>query len=279
VQPVFVGDVQGCAAELDELLARARRRFGRRFELWVVGDLVNRGPDSLRALGRVRDLVEQGRARYVLGNHEVGFLRTALGQRAPGPADTLDELLEQPDLDDWVDWIRSRPLIECGTLGDVPFVMVHAALHPDWEPSDARRSLAGARRRLAHAEREVAAALLARSPADDPDRDALARVLSCRSVAPDGGWSPAEPDGGRVAWHRAWRERGHAYGVVYGHWSLQGLHVAPGLRGLDTGCVHHGRGRDGFLTAWVPDGRPDPFGVPDGRFWQVRARRRYYRGP
>jgi hypothetical protein len=65
---------------------------------------------------------------------------------------------------------------------------------------------------------------------------------------------------------------------VYGHWSLQGLHVARGLRGLDTGCVHHGRGRDGLLTAWTPDERPDPFGVPDDRFVQVRAHARYWRG-
>jgi hypothetical protein len=64
---------------------------------------------------------------------------------------------------------------------------------------------------------------------------------------------------------------------VYGHWSLQGLHVARGLRGLDTGCVHHGRGRDGFLTAWLPDPAADePFGLPDAAFWKIPARRAYY---
>ena len=55
--------------------------------------------------------------------------------------------------------------------------------------------------------------------------------------------------------------------------------MAPGLRGLDSGCVHHGRGRDGQLTAWLPDGAPRPsgaFDVPDDRFWQVPAKRRYY---
>ncbi|HEX5635437.1 MAG TPA: hypothetical protein VFX50_19475, partial [Gemmatimonadales bacterium] len=75
----------------------------------------------------------------------------------------------------------------------------------------------------------------------------------------------------------AWARAGHDYGVVYGHWALQGLHVAPRLRGLDTGCVHHGRDRDGFLTAWLPDPRArDPFEVPDERFWHVRAHRPYY---
>ena len=81
----------------------------------------------------------------------------------------------------------------------------------------------------------------------------------------------------RVAWHALWSERAHGYGVVYGHWALQGLHVAPWLRGLDTGCVHHGRDHVGLLTAWLPDPRAQaPFAVPDAHFLQVRAHRRYY---
>ena len=106
----------------------------------------------------------------------------------------------------------------------------------------------------------------------------LARLTSCRSVSRTGRWSKHEPVAPDVAWHAAWSERRHDYGVVYGHWAMQGLHVAPGLRGLDTGCVHHGR--DGFLTAWLPDWkRDDAFAVPDEGFWQVRARRRYYVEP
>ena len=82
---------------------------------------------------------------------------------------------------------------------------------------------------------------------------------------------------GSVPWHTRFAESAHDYAVVYGHWALQGLHVAPLLRGLDTGCVHHGRGRDGKLTAWLPD--PDcarPFDTPDSCFWQIPARRAYY---
>lgn len=105
---------------------------------------------------------------------------------------------------------------------------------------------------------------------------------------PSGGWSSAEPTPPARPWHAAWSEAGHDFGLVYGHWSRQGLHVAPGLRGLDTGCVHHGRGRDGFLTAWLPGEAPDTepalrgapgrrtFDLPDDRFWQIPARRRYY---
>ena len=81
VQPIFIGDVQGCAAEFFELVARAEERFGSDFELWLVGDLINRGPGNLELLQRVREWVEDGRCRYVLGNHEVSLLRVAWGLR------------------------------------------------------------------------------------------------------------------------------------------------------------------------------------------------------
>ena len=92
---------------------------------------------------------------------------------------------------------------------------------------------------------------------DEPDSrdDLLGRLTRARSVSPSGGWSAEEPTGRERAWHEAWSEQGHDYGIVYGHWAMQGLHVAKGLRGLDTGCVHHGRGRAGALTGWIPDRR------------------------
>jgi bis(5'-nucleosyl)-tetraphosphatase (symmetrical) len=279
VQRIFVGDVQGCADELDGVVGRARRELGDGFELWLVGDLVNRGPASLRVLARVRALADAGRARVVLGNHEIGLLRTAMGLRRPAPDDTFDDVLAAPDAQAWLDWIRRWPLAESGVLGERRFAMVHAAVAPAWKLEDL---LAGARRvegRLAGPWRE-AEALLAADPHRDADADLLARVTRCRSVDARGCWSSREPRSPGDAWHARWAARGHDYGVVYGHWSQQGLHVAPGLRGLDSGCVYHGFGRDGFLTAWLPDpGDPDPFRVPDARFWQVPARRRYWRGP
>lgn len=286
MQRIFVGDVQGCGEELAELLARARRAFGEAFELWGVGDLVNRGPDNRGALGRVRELAEQGRARCVLGNHEIALLRTWLGLRAPSPFDTFHDVLEAPDADAWCEWLRGWPVAETGTLGGQRFAIVHASVHPDWTLAD----LEAAARRLEARLRGPLPALRAflsgkggeGGDGSDggeagSDADALGRLTRCRSVARDGGWS-SEPPGGRWrAWHEAWRARRHAYGVVYGHWSLQGLHVAPGLRGLDTGCVHHGRGRDGALTAWLPDvSARRPFDVPDRRFWSVAAHRAYY---
>jgi bis(5'-nucleosyl)-tetraphosphatase (symmetrical) len=277
VQRVFLGDVQGCADELDALLERARATFGPEHEVWLVGDLVNRGPASLRVLQRVRELMEAGRARCVLGNHELSLISVAWGLRERRPTDTFGDVLDAPDAEDWIDWVRRLPVALTGRIGAQPIAMLHAAAHPDWTLEDLRRIGARIEARLG-ADRKTARAFLASDPASDPDREALALLTSCRSIAPDGRWSTEPPAAEYEAWHRPWSERAHAYGIVYGHWSLQGLHVAPGLRGIDTGCVHEGRGRAGFLTAWIPDpSKRRPFDLPDDGFWQQRALARYYR--
>ena len=280
VRPIFVGDVQGCADELSEIVARGDRKFGTDWTLWLVGDLVNRGPANLRVLEQVRERVEAGRARLALGNHDLAFVRAHFGLGTPGPSDTLDELLERPDAADWAEWLRRQPLVQKGRIGDHPFVMVHASVPPRWERSRIRSRAKRVEAELGHADPARARDLLGRDPGSGGKADLLGRLTRCRSVGPGDAWSSAVPAPGRgqVPWHARWSEQRHGYGVVYGHWALQGLHVAPGLRGLDTGCVHHGRDHDGFLTAWVPDPRArDPFAVSERRFWQVRAHRRYYR--
>lgn len=283
MQRVFVGDVQGCAEELEELEARARASFGDRFELWLVGDLVNRGPHSLRVLRRVREWVEAGRARCVLGNHELSLLRIACGQEGLGPGDTHGEVLAAPDAREWIEWLRRLPLVASGRLGRQRFAVVHAASHPHWSLDELVARAREIEARLAHPDRREWVRLLATTPDPelDPLRDVLARLTHCRSAHASGAWSELEPElapEGYRAWHALWSQRRHRHGLVYGHWAMQGLHVAPGLRGLDTGCVHHGRDRVGLLSAWLPSPDSDtPFDVPDERFWQVPARRVYYR--
>ena len=283
MQRIFVGDVQGCRAEFVELVKRATDAFGDEFALWITGDLVNRGPDNRRPLELVRGLVEAGRAEYVLGNHEINLLAVDFGLRDLGPSDTFDDVLSGRDAAEWIEWLRRRPLVASGQIGDQRFAMVHAAADPDWSLEDLvdRGNRVGER---LSASRESASEFFSADPAIDPLRDALARMTRCRSVTADGGWSSDEPVSPEQAWHRVWTSRGHDYALVYGHWARQGLHVDPGLRGLDTGCVHHGRGRDGFLTAWLPESRPAakgrrPFDLPDDRFWQIPAKRRYYSDP
>ena len=274
MQRIFAGDVQGCADELGDLVARVEHAFGRDFELWLVGDLVNRGPSNLRVLEQVRALQDDGRARVVLGNHELSLLRVAYGQRPLASGDTLQEVLEASDAESWLEWVRGLPLVETGRLGAQHFAMVHASVAPGWSLDDLA---AGARRveaRLRESRRE-AERLLAARPEDDPDADVLGRLTRARSVDARGRWSSREPASPKDAWHRRWAAQDPDYGVVYGHWATQGLHVARNLRGLDTGCVYHGAYGDRFLTAWLPaDDDAAPFAVPDERFWRVAARGR-----
>jgi bis(5'-nucleosyl)-tetraphosphatase (symmetrical) len=128
-----IGDIQGCAAAFDALLRKIAFRPSRD-RLWLVGDLVNRGPDSLGVLRRVMGL---GRSvTCVLGNHDLHLLATVAGRRELSPADTFRDVLEAPDLDAIVDWLRGRPLLHYDP--DVKRVLVHAGIPPAWTVSQAR---------------------------------------------------------------------------------------------------------------------------------------------
>ena len=257
------------------MIARADARFGSEYELWPVGDLVNRGPKSREVLERVRVLWEEGRACPVLGNHELALLRLELGLREEAPDDTFQEVLAGPDAGQWTAWIRSWPLVRRGRLGSRAFALVHAATAPGWSLDELCERAAALEGRLRDSP-ESARALLAGRRRDAPAADDLERMTRCRSAASDGSWSSAVPDEPEGAWHAAWEAGAPDYAVVYGHWALQGLHQTPSLRGLDTGCVYHGNGRDGFLTAWVPSAAPDPFSELGEGLWQVPARGRYW---
>jgi len=139
-------------------------------------------------------------------------------------------------------------------------------------------------RHLGSRDEAVVRELLALRPRETPRRgsrrDVLGRITCARSVrGARSRWSSRPPsEAGGAAWHEAWLARGHRYGVVYGHWAMQGLHVVPGLRGLDSGCIHHGRRGVGYLSAWIPQSHPgrerSAFDTPDDDVWQVRARYR-----
>ncbi len=220
-QRVFVGDVQGCATELDELLEALDQRR-ECHEVWLVGDLVNRGPDSL---GVLRRAIDRG-LHAVLGNHDLHLLDVASGSRPLKPGDSFGDVLEAPDRDDLLAWLRSRPLV--AQWDDV--LCVHAGLHPRWEDP---RAVA------APLERAIAAG---RRVSDDPDLAFLVRVRHCDA----GGRRPADdldPGPGFRPWDAFYRgERT----VAFGHWSMRGLVVGERVRGLDTGCVWGGR-----LSAWL----------------------------
>ena len=126
----IVGDVQGCYASLQALLAEVG--FGSSDNLWCVGDLVNRGPDSLAVLRFARNLGE--RFRCVLGNHDLHFLAMVYGDHPHRAGDTLTELLAAPDCAELADWLRRQPLLEEGD----DWLMAHAGIPPLWTIEIAR---------------------------------------------------------------------------------------------------------------------------------------------
>jgi bis(5'-nucleosyl)-tetraphosphatase (symmetrical) len=217
---VFIGDVQGCADELDELLERIGFDPDRH-ELWCVGDLVNRGPASARALRRLREIG----ARSVLGNHDLHLLAVARGQRRARADDSFGDVLIAPDRDALIDWLSAQPLVQAWD----DLLVVHAGLHPAWEDP---RAIA------APLESAIAAG---RIPFADPDLAFLTRARNC-DASGERPLDEIHPGAGFAPWYEHYRgERT----VVFGHWASRGLVRAPRLRGLDTGCIW-----GGSLTAW-----------------------------
>ena len=122
-----IGDIQGCAEPLHALLDRIG--FDPAGDsLWFTGDLVNRGPHSLEVLRFVRSLGD--RAVVVLGNHDLHLLAVWYGYATEKRHDTLRQVLEAPDADELLDWLRRRPLMHLDrALG---YALVHAGIHPSW---------------------------------------------------------------------------------------------------------------------------------------------------
>jgi bis(5'-nucleosyl)-tetraphosphatase (symmetrical) len=263
-----IGDVQGCMKELRSLLAEMAFR-PEIDTLWFVGDLVNRGPDSLGALRFVHDLGD--RAVTVLGNHDLHLLAAAAGVRRIGPKDTFRDVLEAPDRDELLDWLRHRPLMYVDPKSDI--ALIHAGLAPQWDRPTALRCAAEVERVLrsdAHAE------FLAAMYGDQPDRwsetltgkGRLRFILNCftrlRLCARDGRllFSAQGPAFGRdddlIPWFDVPNRASAGTGIVFGHWSMLGRYWAPGLCALDSGCVW-----GGSLTAVRIDCEaPEWFSVP-----------------
>src|SRR5690625_2797170 len=128
-----IGDLQGCLESLDYLLAQPAISSAPQAQLLFAGDLINRGPDNLGVLQRLYQLGD--RAQCVLGNHDIHFLSVAAGARRPNRYDTFGDILESPQRDFWVDWLRHQPLL----LEAADHLIVHAGIAPDWSLSELRQ--------------------------------------------------------------------------------------------------------------------------------------------
>ena len=297
VQEILIGDVQGCARELRKIVERARFQFGDQYKVSQVGDLVNKGPDNLAALEIMREEMEAGRGNFVLGNHEIHLIRVLAGLAPLFPGDTLQDVVGSAESEEWLHWLRERKIALSRTIVGDPAVVVHASVHPQWTLGQCLERARAIEASLASDVQSVWTSLV--KPGSNPGdvavatlRDDLARFTTCRSVDSQNPerWSKDPPAGATTAWHAAWRLSRHDYGVVYGHWAQQGLLAAPGVRGLDTGCVYaHVAPRRGSLggrlTAWLPQARArgisEPlavFACPDDSFWNETPEEPYLTG-
>jgi len=245
----LVGDLQGCCDPLERLL-QALDFSPSRDRLYLLGDLVNRGPDSLGVLRRLRDL--EGSATCLLGNHDLHLLAVAHGVRKPHRSDTLDAILHAPDRDDWLGWLRQQRL----AVHEQGWLMVHAGVLPQW---DAARTVALAAEVESMLRSPDVGDFLTQMYGNEPARwdDGLSGIARWRCVvnaltrlrfcSADGEMEFATKEGvggapeGFMPWFEVPTRQTRGTPVAFGHWSTLGLIDRADLLALDTGCVWGGK--------------------------------------
>lgn len=248
-----IGDIQGCYDPLRRLLDQCRFDPDRD-RLWLVGDLVNRGPQSLETLRFVRDLGEA--ATVVLGNHDLYLLMVA-AQAVPKRArdDTLEAVLQAPDRDELLDWLRQQPLMHLEEVAGTPYGLLHAGLLPAWTAQTARALAREVEDCLGGDNPEgFLRALWGDAPAgwsDDLTGWARLRVIvnaftRLRFCTPEGVMefrtkgAVDRPPPGHVPWFAIPHRRSRDAVLVTGHWSALGLRLETDFLALDSGCLWGG---------------------------------------
>jgi bis(5'-nucleosyl)-tetraphosphatase (symmetrical) len=243
-----IGDVQGCAPSLKALV----KKLPPNSKMIFLGDLVNRGPDSLGALRQLKKLQESGRAECLLGNHDLHLLAIDAGIRKTKGLDTVASILKAPDRRELINWLRKRPM----ALSDGNVLMVHAGVLPKW---DLQQTIECAQ--------EVEKTLRSKSYKDFLGNmygntsnkwsnslkgyerlrvitNALTRLRFC---TPSGLMEFDSAQGlengpkGYIPWFKAPKRKTKDTVIYFGHWSTLGLLRDHNVVGLDTGCVWGGK--------------------------------------
>ena len=240
-----IGDVQGCFDTLQRLVEQIQYDPASD-RLWFVGDLVNRGPQSLQVLRYIKDLGSA--VRIVLGNHDLFLLAAAEGVVALRPNDTIHDVLAADDRAELIAWLRHQPLHQ----RDGSLLMVHAGLLPQWTIDDAVTLAREVETVLAGLDYKDFLHNLFHVPPPHwsptligPERlVAIARVLTrLRVCTPTGEMAnsfsgpPDQAPKGYTPWFRIPTRRSTDATLICGHWAAHGLHIEHNLLALDSGCV------------------------------------------
>ncbi len=248
-----IGDVQGCYKKLLELLDKIK--FTESDTLWFVGDLVNRGTQSLETLRFIKKLAEQKRAITVLGNHDLGVLAIARGAYPYDPNHhTFQDILEAPDREELLSWLEQQPLLHHDPV--LNFTLVHAGIYPLWDLKHAQRFAVEVERVLKgeteHRD-QFYKHLFGNTPASWMQglrgfsrlRFIVNAFTRMRFVREDGRQLnltikefAAKPPEGYLPWFEIPNRKTKDLQIIFGHWAaLNGNCSAANTYALDTGCV------------------------------------------
>ncbi len=241
----MVGDLQGCYQPLRELLTHPDICAEPNARFWFAGDLVNRGPNSLATLKTVMALGD--RAVSVLGNHDLHLLAIAAGVRKPGKSDTVDDILDAPDAQEMIDWLRHCPLAHY----EQQHLLVHAGVLPKWT---VEKTLG-----LAQEVEQVLRgpdwkAMLGKMYGNEPVHwkddfqggkrlrviiNAMTRMRMCdKNGHMEFTFKGAPVNNGQLMpWFDVPKRTPTQDTIVFGHWSTLGLMIRPDAICLDSGCV------------------------------------------
>lgn len=240
---IAIGDIQGCYESLCELLEQLPAEA----ELIFLGDLVNRGPQSLETLRLIKSLVEKDKARTLLGNHDLHLLALAAMGKASPKKDTLGDILQAEDREELLNWLRRQPLL----IETDEVIFVHAGIAPQWT---LEKSLALAKEAEAILSGEHWKDYLQQMYGGDIFRDDLTGPARLRGILniftrmrflkPD--LTPdfeikeglAKMPAGYLPWFEA--PRCIKKPICFGHWSMLGLVLRPNTLAVDTGCLWGG---------------------------------------
>lgn len=243
-----IGDVQGCYRSLQRLVELIRfNPSGDR--LWFVGDLVNRGPDSLPVLRYIKGLGPA--AQVVLGNHDLFLLAAAAHIVSLRPADTIHDVLAAEDAMELLTWLRQQPLHH----REDRYLMVHAGLLPQWTVTESESlaqevaaALAGPQSHsFLHTLFHAAPVQWSSSLTGMARLASIARVLTrirtcttsgCMADAFSG--PPKDTPRGYLPWFQIPRRQSADATIIVGHWAALGLHITDQVWALDSGCVWGG---------------------------------------
>ena len=241
----LIGDVQGCCSALDALLDKIDFSPSRD-RIYLLGDLVNRGPRSLDTLRRLRSFGDS--AVCLLGNHDLNLLAVAQGVRRAHKGDTLDDILSSADREEWLRWLRERRM----AVFEHGWLMVHAGVVPQWDTVQTLQVAQEVEQLLrGDALNEFLPSMYGDEPArwsEDLSGTARARLIvnvltRARFVAADGTLDLVNKEGslpedsGLYPWFDVPGRRTAGTPIAFGHWATLGLINRADLLALDTGCV------------------------------------------